>query len=127
LAFPAHTSALFRRKQEEGIGLQFAQAEQISEEEKNDEGTIMAQEKQVKFNSKGEKDCYHCGADDHWAPDCPMKEKGGEKKEKSCRLFIQVSHGAMISQFRLDGKEQVNTGGPRKIICTWILAPPTIR
>ena len=50
-------------------GLQFVQKD---EEAEADEAAIMAQEKKVlgqekkvKFNSKGEKDCFKCGADDH--------------------------------------------------------------
>jgi hypothetical protein len=63
-------------------GLQFIQK---NEGEETDEGAIMAQEKKVlggekkiKFNSKGEKDCFKCDADDHWADDCPQaQEKRG--------------------------------------------------
>jgi hypothetical protein len=57
-------------------GLQFVQNEEGKEG--TDEGAIMAQEKEIKFNSKGEKECYTCGADDHWAAACPKrKEQGG--------------------------------------------------
>jgi hypothetical protein len=80
-------------------GLQFVQNEEGKEG--TDEGAIMAQEKEVKFNSKGEKECYTCGADDHWAAACPKrKEQGG---------------GAMISQFRSGEKpETIRTGGLKK-------------
>lgn len=43
-------------------GLQFIQKE---EKPNTDEGAIMAQEKKVRFNSMGEKNCFNCGADDH--------------------------------------------------------------
>jgi hypothetical protein len=89
-------------------GLQFVQKD---EEEKTDEGAIMAQEKKVlaqdkkKYNSKGESHCYGCGAGDHWADDCPEKEKRGG-------LFLQTD-GAMISQFRDGNDAMVKTGGLR--------------
>lgn len=59
-------------------GLQYLQ--EGEEEESDPEGASMLQRgktsaKGVKFNSKGEKDCYHCGADDHWATRCPMLNK----------------------------------------------------
>jgi hypothetical protein len=76
-------------------GLQFVQKD---DEEKTDKGAIMAQEKKVadqekkvKTNSKGESDCFRCGAGDHWADDCPHNEKRGGQ-------FLQTD-GAMISQF----------------------------
>jgi hypothetical protein len=67
-------------------GLQFVQKD---DEEKTDEGAIMAQEKKVaeqekkvKTNSKGESDCFRCGASqgeagrtissDGWGDDIPV-------------------------------------------------------
>jgi hypothetical protein len=71
----------------------------------------MAQEKQVKFNSKGEKECFSCRSDDHWAAECPKSKD----KEQRGFLHIQAGHGAMISQFKSDeGTETVRTGGLRK-------------
>jgi hypothetical protein len=60
------------------------------------------EEKKVKFNSKGEKNCYHCGEDDHWAPQCPKLSK-----EKQGKLFLQATDGANVSQ-------ATKTGGIKK-------------
>ena len=91
-----------------------------------DEGAIMAQEKKVlgqekkiKFNSKGDKDCFKCGADDHWADDCPEKKKRGG-------LFLQTD-GAMISQFRGSNDTMVKTGGCTPTTSTLTLAQQMIR
>jgi hypothetical protein len=84
-------------------------------EEKTNEGAIMAQEKKVsgqdskvKMNSKGKSHCFGCGAGDHWAEDCPHKEK-----EQRGGLFLQTD-GAMISQFRDGDHGAVRTGGLRQ-------------
>jgi hypothetical protein len=69
------------------------------------EKKVAEQEKKVKTNSKGESDCFRCGAGDHWADDCPHKEKRGG-------LFLQMD-GAMISQFRDSENALVKTGGLR--------------
>jgi hypothetical protein len=96
-----------RNNRNQDDGLQFVQNEE--NKEGTDEGAIMAQEKEIKFNSKGEKECYTCGADDHWAAACP------KRKEQGGFMNFQADHGAMISQFRQGDKpETVPTGGLKK-------------
>lgn len=68
-------------------GLKFLQEEDMPAET---EGASMLQKKddrkkQIKYNSKGEKDCYHCGQDDHWAPDCLQLDK-----EQQALLHIYI-------------------------------------
>ena len=90
-------------------GLAFVQEEDKTEGE-SEGGAMMAQQG-VKYNKKGEKDCYHCGADDHWAPDCPKKQDS-VKEEKHGKLFLQTD-GAMISQARCAEGKPIAAGGIR--------------
>ena len=88
-------------------GLQCLQDEDKSAETK---GVSMLQKKddsknRVKYISKGEKDCYHWGQDDHWAPDCPQLNK-----EQQVQLHIQ--DWAIASQVNERGTV-AKTGGVR--------------
>ena len=67
--------------------------------------------RQVKYNSKGEKDCYHCGADDHWATKCPLLSKDQQGQLKDGAMALQ--HGAIMSQAKVV-ESAAMSGGVKK-------------
>lgn len=70
----------------------------------------------TKTNSKGESNCFHCGAKDHWVTDCPELTE-----ENKGSLLIQAD-GAMISQVQND-KHTTVAGQPKKAIRSGGLRP----
>eukprot|EP00956_Cyclotella_meneghiniana_P042120 scaffold248363_cov77-Cyclotella_meneghiniana.AAC.3 len=86
-------------------GLQFVQ-EGTNE---GNEGAVMAQQGkkpggETKTNSKGESNCFHCGAKDHWITDCPDLNEANKGS-----LMMQLD-GALISQL----KKCIRSGGLRR-------------